>query len=58
LVAAQEVSGFVEQVGQNTDYVIHPEEILADNFALLVIGQQNVPSPEILHKMKAILTRK
>ena len=44
LVTAEEVTDFVEQVGQNTDYVIHPEEILADNFALLVIGQQNVSS--------------
>jgi hypothetical protein len=58
LAAPQELSGFEEQVGKNTNYVIHPEEILADNFALLVLGQQDVPSPEILHKMKAILARK
>jgi hypothetical protein len=29
--------GFFEQVGRNTKYIIHPEEILADNFAHLVL---------------------
>lgn len=58
LIAPEQVSRFFEQVGRNTDYVIHPEEILADNFALLIIGDHNVPSPEILEKMKAILTLK
>jgi len=32
LVAPGQTSGFIEQVGQNTSYLIHPEEILADNF--------------------------
>ena len=36
VVGLERVSGFIEQVGRNTDYIIHPEEILADNFALLV----------------------
>jgi hypothetical protein len=58
LVGPRAVSGFLEQVGRNTQYLIHPEEILADNFALLILGEQNVPSPEILQKMKSILGRK
>jgi hypothetical protein len=58
LVGANQVSGFMEQIGRNTDYIIHPEEILADNFALLVLGQPDVPSPEILRKMKEVLVRK
>ena len=29
------LEGLYEQVGRNTEYLIHPEEILADNFALL-----------------------
>lgn len=53
----KDLSGFFEQVGENTQYVIHPEEILADNFALLVIGERNVPSPQILANMKAVLAR-
>ena len=58
LAAPEEVSGFFEQVGRNTNYVIHPEEILADNFALLILGQDTVPSPEILEKMQRILEQK
>lgn len=40
--------GFYEQVGRNTNYIVHPEEILADNFRLLVLGKTDVPSPEVL----------
>jgi hypothetical protein len=58
LVGMQHVSGFMEQVGRNTDYIIHPEEILADNFALLVLNEGNVASPEILQKMREVLMRK
>lgn len=51
----QQVSGFFEQVGRNTGYIIHPEEILADNFALLVLGERNLPSPEVVGKIENIL---
>lgn len=43
-------------MGRNTGYIIHPEEILADNFKLLATGAENVPSPQILEKMRVILT--
>ncbi len=55
LVDADRVSGFYEQVGRNTKYIIHPEEILADNFALLLQGEERVQSPEVLKQMKKIL---
>jgi hypothetical protein len=54
----QQVGGFFEQVGHNTNYIIHPEEILADNFALLVLARHDVASPQILEKMRRILTEK
>jgi hypothetical protein len=57
LLALEQVSGFFEQVGRNTEYVIHPEEILADNFALLVRGD-HAASPEIVQKMKQVLDQK
>jgi hypothetical protein len=57
LVGVRDVSGFFEQVGRNTGYIIHPEEILADNFALLVVGQQDVPSPEILQRLREVLSK-
>jgi hypothetical protein len=44
------VSGFFDQIGHNTRYIIHPDEILADNFVLL-IRKETGESPEILEKM-------
>jgi hypothetical protein len=53
--ALDEVSGYFEQVGRNTDYIIHPEEILADNFSMLVRGVQDKPNPEIFARMRVAL---
>jgi hypothetical protein len=53
-----EVGGFFEQVGRNTGYLIHPEEILADNFVLLVTGKRDVPTPRILEHMARVLREK
>ena len=58
LVGVESVSGFLEQVGKNTEYIIHPEEILAENFALLVLNDPNVVSPEIVRKMRGVLLQK
>ena len=58
ILMPQQISGFFEQVGRNTDYIIHPEEILAENFALLMIGKRDVASPEILDKMRSALGQK
>jgi len=49
-------------VGRNTRYLWHPEEILADNFALLFLGllrgaPPQLPSPDVLERMRAILVR-
>ena len=43
LVEVKEVSGFFEQIGRNSSYIIHPEEILAVNFALIVTGESRIP---------------
>jgi hypothetical protein len=55
LVPLENASGFFEQVGRNSREIFHPEEILADNFALLITGQRHVPSPEILEKLREVL---
>jgi len=55
LYSFNELSGFIEQVGKNTNYIIHPEEILADNFKLLIKGDSNVPSPEIIERLREAL---
>lgn len=54
-VHPRDVDGFWQQVGRNTEYIIHPEEILADNFSLLIQGKRDVPSPEILDRLDAAL---
>lgn len=48
----EEVPEFWEKVGRNTDYVIDPEECLADNFAYAVTGYRErdlpvLPNPEL-----------
>ena len=52
LLGVNAVGGYFEQVGRNTNYIIHPEEILADNFALMVQGVTAVRTPELLTAMR------
>ena len=48
--------GYLEKVGRNTDYVIHPEETLASNFVIMINNyDDHVRNPEILSKMREIL---
>lgn len=54
-VRPHQVDGFWQAIGRNTDYIIHPEEVLADNFVLLIAGVSDVKSPEILEKLDAAL---
>lgn len=49
-----DVEDFREQVGFNTNYLVHPEEIIADNFEILVEGK-TPRSPEITAKLKKVL---
>ena len=49
-----QLRGFLEQIGRNTKYIIHPEEILADNFAQLATGQTG-PSPEVHQRLREAL---
>jgi hypothetical protein len=54
LLEPVEVRGFFEQIGNNTSYIIHPDEILADNFVLLINGTTNPPTPRIIADMKKV----
>jgi hypothetical protein len=49
---------YLDQVGRNTTYIIHPEEILADNFVLLIQSTKPALTPAILEKLRALLGRK
>lgn len=57
LIDPGEADGYLEQVGRNTDYIIHPDEILAVNFVLLINGKTNVTTSRILEEMKEVLVR-
>ncbi|MBN2589792.1 MAG: hypothetical protein JXA96_08010 [Sedimentisphaerales bacterium] len=49
---------YLKKVGENTNYLIHPEEILADNFAIMVLEKQPVKSQWVIDKMKSLLENK
>ena len=48
----KQVTGFFEQVGRNTRYIIHPEEILAENFVFAILNKSGLPNPEIVNDIK------
>lgn len=45
-------------IGKNTGYIIHPDEILADNVAMLAYPREDPPSPELLARIGALLGAK
>ncbi len=55
LATFDQLEGFYEQVGHNTEYIIHPEETLADNFSLMILGVESLPSPGIIEKIRQVL---
>ena len=56
VINPREEQAFLDKIGQNTNYIIHPDEILADNFVRLVMSDDNVPTPQIIDEMRRVLT--
>ena len=56
LLEAGDVPMFSEKIGRNTSYIIHPEEVLAENFVLLVNNKTDVPTPRIVAEMRNVLS--
>lgn len=56
LHSTADLRGFYEHIGRNTQYIIHPEEILAENFAQLATGETG-PSPEVHQRLRDALQR-
>ncbi len=52
------VEDFFTAIGNNTDYIIHPEEVLAENFVFVMMGKTDLPNPEITERLKRWLTTK
>jgi hypothetical protein len=46
----------LEKTGGNTPYILHPEEVCAEHFAMLTRGA-SVSQPQYLEQMKAILKK-
>lgn len=56
LVQQSDLSDYTGQVGKNTKYTIHPEEITADHFAALLMGTySNKPNPEKIEALKTMV---
>lgn len=59
-ISPRKAEGFFDQVGWNTQYLIHPEEIIADNVALLVRSRggdstATVVTHAVLERIETIL---
>ena len=56
IVPLEKATDFYAHVGKNTDYVINPEECLADNFSIAVCGaNKKLPNPEIVERIISVL---
>ncbi|CAF1426009.1 unnamed protein product [Adineta steineri] len=55
-----QAANFYAQIGNNTGYIMHPEEILADNFVLWMIATKNpnrLRTPTVVQNMNDIIVR-
>ena len=57
LFRSDDIQSYIQKIGLNTDYIIHPEEILAENFVLLLNNSRYIRSPEILERINTVLTQ-
>ena len=55
IYSIDQTEDFYEKIGRNTSHIINPEEILADNFAYMLMQKKDLPNPEITQKIAAIL---
>ena len=52
-------SNFYDQIGNDTNYIIHPGEILADNFVLWMMANENpskLKTPAVVNNMNKIIS--
>ncbi|WP_127996689.1 eCIS core domain-containing protein [Piscinibacter defluvii] len=53
----EETPAFMQRLGGNTDYVLHPEETIADNVMFLICGR-TVPNITLLEKIRDEILRR
>jgi hypothetical protein len=57
VIDAKKEDAFYEKIGKNTNYIVHPDEILADNFVHLVMENRDLMTPRIVAEMRRALAR-
>jgi hypothetical protein len=55
LLDPEQTPSYMRQIGSNTDFIIHPDEILAENFVGLVQKTEDLPTPRIVQEMRRML---
>ena len=51
----KDVKDFFDKVGKNTGYIIHPEEVLAENFVIAFQGKDPVKTPAVRDRFREVL---
>lgn len=57
VIDPRKLPAYFDQIGKNTGYIIHPDEILADNFVHLVLGHEHLPTPRVIDAMSRLLAK-
>ncbi len=58
IYSMNEIEGFFEQVGRNTQYILHPEEIMADNFVFAINDRKGQPTQRIVEAIQKRLKKR
>jgi len=53
--SVEQATDLRDKIGNNTNYIIHPEEITAEHFTMLVTGKE-VKSEQVIEGLKSVLT--
>lgn len=56
LLSPDKTPDYMKRIGNNTGYIIHPDEILADNFVHLILQTKDLETPHIVTQMEELLT--
>ncbi|MDX1945511.1 MAG: hypothetical protein SFU86_08880 [Pirellulaceae bacterium] len=57
VIDPRKLPSYLDQIGRNTNYVIHPDEILADNFVHLVLEDKELNTPRIVDEMRRLMAK-
>ena len=57
LIDGRTCEPYRERIGRNTNYIIHPDEILADNFVHMAMQTKDLKSPEIVKRMREVFEK-